>query len=45
MEVIPLGQVEWRGAKDLKVSARISLLPFPRRSPELNGRENIRQFM
>jgi hypothetical protein len=43
--IILLDQAGWHGAKDLKVPANISLLPLPPRSPELNGQENIWQFM
>ena len=32
-------------AKILKVPSNITLMPLPPRAPELNGRENIWQFM
>src|SRR5438034_254632 len=35
----------WHGAKALKVPSNLSLMPLPPRAPELNGQENIWQFM
>jgi transposase len=35
----------WHGAKALVVPNNISLVPLPPRAPELNGQENIWQFM
>ncbi|HEU4958706.1 MAG TPA: IS630 family transposase [Sphingomicrobium sp.] len=40
-----LDQAGWHGAQALKVPSTISLLPLPPRAPELNGQENIWQFM
>ena len=40
-----LDQAGWHGAKPLKVPSNISLLQLPPRAPELNGHENIWQFM
>jgi putative transposase len=42
---ILLDQAGWHGAKALKVPSNISLLQLPPRAPELNGPENIWQFM
>src|SRR5256712_12824364 len=41
----PLDQPGWLGAKPRKVPNNISLVPLPPRAPELNGQENIWQFM
>ena len=38
-------QAGWHDAKALKVPNNISLLQLPPRAPELNGQENIWQFM
>src|SRR5262249_11926049 len=43
--IILLDQAGWHGAKALKVPNNISLLQLPPRAPELNGQENIWQFM
>src|SRR6266516_679638 len=43
--ILLLDQAGWHGAKALKVPNNISLLQLPPRAPELNGRENIWQFM
>src|SRR5947209_9861289 len=43
--ILLLDQAGWHGAKALQVPQNISLLPLPPRSPELNGQENIWQFM
>src|SRR3974390_214475 len=43
--ILILDQAGWHGAKTLKVPNNISLLSLPPRSPELNGQENIWQFM
>ena len=43
--IVILDRAGWHGAKDLRVPADISLLPLPPRSPELNGQENVWQFM
>ncbi|MGZ3297354.1 MAG: IS630 family transposase [Xanthobacteraceae bacterium] len=43
--VVLLDQAGWHGAKMLKVPSNISLMPLPPRAPELNGQENIWQFM
>ena len=43
--IVILDQAGWHGAKDLRLPANISLLPLPPRSPELNGQENVWQFM
>ena len=43
--IVLLDQAGWHGAKALKVPSNISLLPLPPRAPELNGQENIWQFM
>src|SRR5215813_2892703 len=43
--IILLDQAGWHGAKALVVPNNISLLPLPPRAPELNGQENIWQFM
>jgi hypothetical protein len=43
--VLILDQAGWHGAKDLRVPGNISLLPLPPRAPELNGQENIWQFL
>src|SRR5258706_9118989 len=40
-----LDQAGWHGAKALQVPNNISLLQLPPRAPELNGQENIWQFM
>ena len=42
--ILLLDQAGWHGAKALKVPSNISLLQLPR-APELNGQENIWQFM
>jgi hypothetical protein len=42
--IILLDQAGWRGTKTLNTPSNISLLPLPR-APELNGQENIWQFM
>jgi len=43
--IILLDQAGWHGAKALVVPNNISLVPLPPRAPELNGQENIWQFM
>jgi transposase len=43
--ILLLDQAGWHGAKALKVPSNISLLQLPPRAPELNGQENIWQFM
>jgi hypothetical protein len=43
--ILLLDQAGWHGAKVLKVPSNISLLQLPPRAPELNGQENIWQFM
>jgi hypothetical protein len=43
--ILLLDQAGWHGAKALKVPNNISLLQLPPRAPELNGQENISQFM
>lgn len=40
-----LDQAGWHGAAILSVPSNISLVPLPPRAPELNGQENIWQFM
>ena len=40
-----LDQAGWHGGKVLKVPGNISLVPLPPRAPQLNGQENICQFM
>src|SRR6476660_4428356 len=43
--ILLLDQAGWHGAKILKVPSNITLMPLPPRAPELNGQENISQFM
>ena len=43
--ILLLDQAGWHGAKALVVPSNVSLLPLPPRAPELNGQENIWQFM
>src|SRR6266699_7106407 len=43
--IVLLDQAGWHGAKALKVPSNLSLMPLPPRAPELNGQENIWQFM
>jgi len=43
--ILVLDQAGWHGAKALVVPSNISLVPLPPRAPELNGQENIWQFM
>jgi hypothetical protein len=43
--VILLDQAGWHSAKALVVPSNVSLVPLPPRAPELNGQENIWQFM
>src|SRR5260370_9285218 len=43
--IVLLDQAGWHGAKALKVPSNISLLLLPPRAPELNGQENVLQFM
>src|SRR5215468_3054091 len=43
--VLLLDQAGWHAAKALAVPSNISLVPLPPRAPELNGQENIWQFM
>jgi putative transposase len=43
--IVLLDQAGWHGATALKVPCNISLMPPPPRAPELNGQENIWQFM
>ena len=43
--IILLDQAGWHGAKALVVPSNVSLVPLPPRAPELNGQENIWQFM
>src|SRR5215203_4990809 len=40
-----LDQAGWHGAAILTIPNNISLVPLPPRAPELNGQENIWQFM
>ena len=43
--ILILDQAGWHSAKDLRIPNNISPLPLPPRSPELNGQENIWQFI
>ena len=43
--IVLLDQAGWHGAKALVVPSNVSLVPLPPRAPELNGQENIWQFM
>ncbi|MBS1168449.1 MAG: transposase [Proteobacteria bacterium] len=43
--VLLLDQAGWHTTKNLAVPANITLLPLPPRCPELNPRENVRQFI
>src|SRR6266481_4426691 len=43
--ILLLDQAGWHGAKALQVPNNISLLQLPPCAPELNGQENIWQFM
>jgi hypothetical protein len=43
--IVILDQAGWHGAKDLQLPVNISRLPQPPCSPELNGQENVWQFM
>ena len=43
--IVLLDQAGWHGGKVLKVPSNISLMPLPPPAPELNGQENIWQFM
>jgi DDE superfamily endonuclease len=43
--IVLLDQAGWHGAKALKVPSNVSLLLLPPRAPELNGQENVWQFM
>src|ERR1700722_1340389 len=43
--ILLLDQAGWHGAKILKVPRNITLMPLPPRAPELNGQENIWQFI
>ena len=43
--VVILDQAGWHGAKALRVSHNITLLPLPPDSPELNPVENLWQFL
>jgi DDE superfamily endonuclease len=43
--ILLLDQAGWHGAKALVVPSNVSLVPLPPRAPELNGQENIGQFM
>ena len=43
--IVLLDQAGWHGAKALNVPSNISLLLLPPRAPELNGQENVWQFM
>ena len=43
--IVLLDQAGWHGAKALKVPSNISLLLLPPRAPELNGQQNVWQFM
>jgi transposase len=43
--IILLDQAGWHTAKALVVPSNVSLVPLPPRAPELNGQENIWQFM
>src|SRR5262249_53114996 len=43
--ILLLDQAGWHGAKALVVPSNVSLVPLPPRAPELNGQENIWQFM
>jgi hypothetical protein len=43
--ILLLDQAGWHGAKALVIPSNVSLVPLPPRVPELNGQENIWQFM
>ena len=43
--IVLFDQAGWHGGKVLEVPSNISLMSLPPRAPELNGEENIRQFM
>jgi hypothetical protein len=43
--ILVLDQAGWHTAKALAVPGNVSLVPLPPRAPELNGQENIWQFM
>ena len=43
--IVLLDQAGWHGAKALVVPSNVSLVPLPPRAPELNGQENVWQFM
>jgi hypothetical protein len=43
--IVLLDQAGWHSTKMLKIPRNISLMPLPPRAPELNGQENIWQFM
>ena len=43
--IVILDQAGWHSAKDLRVPTNLSLLPLPPRSPELNGQENVWEFV
>jgi transposase len=43
--ILLLDQAGWHGAKILRAPSNITLMPLPPRAPELNGQENIWQFM
>jgi putative transposase len=43
--ILLLDQAGWHGAKALVIPSNVSLVPLPPRAPELNGQENIWQFM
>ena len=43
--ILILDQAGWHGSAALKVPSNLTLMLLPPRSPELNGQENIWQFM
>jgi putative transposase len=43
--ILVLDQAGWHTAKALADPGNVSLVPLPPRAPELNGQENIWQFM
>src|SRR5690348_14833011 len=43
--IMLLDQAGWHGAKIFKLPSNITLIPLPPPAPELNGQENIWQFM
>ena len=45
LDTLNLTSGAYHGAKALVVPSNVSLVPLPPRAPELNGQENIWQFM